>query len=99
MPDVQRGKRGFDPDWTIAPGATLRDWREENGLGVQAAATTCARMPRELYERIEAGSQKITPDLAAALAHGTQIPARLWLNLERRYRADLKAGKTDTTNA
>lgn len=89
----------FDPDWTIAPGETLREWREENKLGTKAAATTCAGMARGRYEAIESGQEKITADIAAALAHGTGIPATLWLNLERRYRADLKAGKTDTTDA
>ena len=32
------------------------------------------------------------------LAHGTGIPAALWLNLERNYRADLKAGRKDSTS-
>lgn len=85
---------GFDPDWCIHPGATLRDWREENGLPTKAAATACARMPVEMYERIEAGEQKITDEIAAALAHGTGITASLWRNLERNFRAGLKAGKT-----
>jgi hypothetical protein len=31
------------------------------------------------------------------LQRATDIPARLWLNLERAYRADLAAGRTDTT--
>lgn len=84
----------FDPDWVIAPGATLRDWREENRLGPKAAATACARMPQDLYEAIEKGNRRITRTIAEALAHGTGIPASLWLNLERNYRAGLKAGKT-----
>lgn len=86
--------RPFDPDWTVAPGETLREWRQENALTVQAAATRCAWMPRDQYERIEEGLEPITSDIALALAHGTGISARMWMNLERRYRADLKAGKT-----
>jgi hypothetical protein len=31
------------------------------------------------------------------LERGTGVPARLWLNLERNYRADLDAGRADTT--
>lgn len=91
-------RSGFDPDWTIAPGATLREWREENGLGPTSAAITCGRMQPEMFERIERGVQRITPKIAQQLQAGTCIPARLWLHLERRYRADLKAGKTDTTH-
>lgn len=90
---------GFDPDWVIAPGRTLRDWREEHGLGPQSAATVCGRMPLTMYEAIESGKRRITKPRAEALAHGTGIPASLWLNLERIYRAGLKAGKKDGTDA
>jgi plasmid maintenance system antidote protein VapI len=90
--------RGYDPDWTIAPGATLRDWREENRLGVKAAATTCA-MDVNTYERIESGKKPIGQVTACKLQQGTGIPATLWLNLERHYRADIKAGRKDTTDA
>lgn len=86
----------FDPDWVIAPGETLKEWREENHLGLRSAATTCV-LPVETYERIEQGKQRITTRIAAHLHSGTGIPAYLWLNLERTYRAGLKAGKTDTT--
>jgi plasmid maintenance system antidote protein VapI len=88
----------FNPDWVIRPGETLREWREENRLGVKAAATTCARMPVETYERIEAGKRQITAPIAAMLQQGTGIPARLWLNLECAYRAGLAAGKKDASD-
>lgn len=86
----------FDPDWVIAPSQTLKDWREENRLGIRSAATTCAMTPEE-YERVEAGKRKITITVAAKLAYGTGIPGKLWLNLERVYRAGLAAGKADVT--
>lgn len=88
----------FDRDWTIAPGETLRDWMEENKLTPRVVATVCGRMPVEMIEAILTGKQKITETIAEALAHGTGIPASLWLNLERTYRADIKAGRTDTTD-
>ncbi len=87
----------FDRDWTIAPGETLRDWCEENGLPHRTAAVACGRMPVETFERIVSGKQRITKTIAAALSHGTGIPASLWLNLERGYRADIKAGRKATT--
>lgn len=86
----------FDPDWTIAPGATLADWIEENGLTVRTTATCCGHMDPKRLQRIIDGKQKITRNDAARLAQ-TGIPARLWLNLERRYREDLRRGKIDTT--
>lgn len=85
----------FNPDWTIRPGATLADWMEENGLAVKSASTACARMPPERFQGILDGKHEITEVDAEALAYGTGIPAYLWLNLEHRYRADLKAGRTD----
>jgi plasmid maintenance system antidote protein VapI len=88
---------GFDPDWCIRPGETLKDWREENRLGQKAAATTCA-MTLEEYQRVESGKWKISRVTAAKLQQGTGIPARLWLNLERIYRAALAAGKTDVSS-
>lgn len=87
---------GFNPDWVVHPGETLREWRVENHLPSQAAAMACAGMPTFLYERVEAGAEPIDPQIAAALAHGTGISATLWLNLERIFRAGLAAGKTWT---
>jgi plasmid maintenance system antidote protein VapI len=90
----------FERDWVISPGETLRDWMEENGfvagarLLVKPIATTCGRMPVERLERILDGRQRITRKDAAALAHGTGIPARLWLNLERQFRQGLAEGTT-----
>lgn len=83
----------FDPDWVIAPGQTLQEWREDNNLPVRAAATACGRMDPQIFRRIESGDERITEKLARQLEHGTGIPARLWLNLERVYRAGLAAGK------
>jgi plasmid maintenance system antidote protein VapI len=87
---------GFNPDWVVHPGETLREWREENHLPVTAAATACARMPLWLYQGVEAGTEPIDDQVASAVAHGTGIPATLWLNLERIFRAGLAAGKTWT---
>ncbi len=84
----------FDPDWVVEPGATLREWRESNHLSIPAAATACAGMPVALYKRIETGGERITEDIAKGLEWGTRIPASLWLNLERAFRAGLAAGKT-----
>jgi plasmid maintenance system antidote protein VapI len=86
----------FNPDWVVNPGETLREWREMNHLPVSAAAIACARMPVALYTGVEAGTEPITTEIADALAYGTRIPATLWLNLERIFRAGLAQGKTWT---
>lgn len=83
----------FDPDWVVAPGEVLKEWREEQGLSTRIAAKVCASMPQELYERVEAGERKINDAIALSLAYGTLIPARFWLRMEQIYRDGLAAGK------
>lgn len=85
----------FDRDWTVKPGATLREWIDETGLTVRSTATVCGRMDPQRLQRIIDGKQRITKDDAARLQAGTQIPATFWLNFERRYRADLRAGRLE----
>lgn len=71
---VMARRFGFNPDWVVAPGETLREWRESNHLPPKAAATACAGMPFALYARVENGSERITENIAAALAHGEGHP-------------------------
>lgn len=84
----------FDRDWTVRPGATLKDWREEQGLSARVTATLC-RMEPEHYEALEAGKRKVTRVVACKLQQGTGIPASFWLNYERMYREDLARGRKD----
>lgn len=84
----------FDPDWVVRPGDTLREFMEENNLPKSALALACGRMPLELLDKVLNGRTEITEKIAEGLEIGTQISAFLWLNLERAYRAGLKAGKT-----
>lgn len=92
MPVIER----WNPDWTLAPGATLRDWADENHLPHRVAARACGMWP-SLFRGILTGEVPITEPIAEALSHGTGITASFWLNYERRYRADLNAGRTDVT--
>lgn len=84
----------FDRDWTVRPGATLKEWREENKLPVKAMARLCS-MSVEQYEGVEAGRRKVTQVVACKLAQGTGIPPRLWLRFEAMYREDLAHGRKD----
>lgn len=86
----------FDPDWTIAPGETLREWIEEHGLSARVAAKT-AGLDREVFERLLVGDEPLTEDIAVRLTGLTTVPASFWLNFERRYRDDLGRGRLDTT--
>jgi plasmid maintenance system antidote protein VapI len=55
-------------------------------------------MDPERMQGIIDGRTRISRDDAARLQAGTGIPATLWMNLERRYRGDLRRGKIDTTH-
>jgi plasmid maintenance system antidote protein VapI len=85
-------RRAVGRDWTVAPGEVLREWRQNARLGLGDAAKAC-RLTPERYLAIEAGDEPIGVDEAIRLAMGTQIAGRVWLAWERRYRADLAAGR------
>jgi hypothetical protein len=93
----------FNPDWRLAPAATLREWMREQGVSAGLIAATYA--PRDDLRRDAAlrmvgevlTRQPLTEDHAAVLARGTPIPARMWLALEHNYRAGLSAGLKDVT--
>jgi len=92
----------FDPDWTIAPAATLDDWMQENGLSVDVLAVACVGRENKQYAvtliREVLDRKPLLKSHADCLAMGTFIPARFWLALEQNYRAGLAKGLTDTTH-
>ena len=82
------------PEWSVPPGDTLREWCDEHGMTHEAAAEACRHMKQDTFDSILNGTVEITPLLAGALQAGTAVGAKVWLNLERQYRATLKAGNT-----
>jgi hypothetical protein len=91
----------FNPDWTIALAATLSAWMREKGVTRGALARRCgngeADIKAALIIRDVVDRAPLTESHAEMLERGTGIPARMWRGLERGYRADLAAGRTDTT--
>jgi plasmid maintenance system antidote protein VapI len=89
-----------DRDWTIAPGETLREWMNENSMAMSpSTVAVMAHLSVSEVEGILRGSRRITARIAAGLERATHIPARFWRNLERAYRSDLAAGRSDMTEA
>ena len=99
------GRWQFDPDWTIAPGATLREWMDDNGMTVRTLAVSSRALgPRtvtkdaaEALIREVLDRKPLTAEHATTLARGTRVPTYFWLNMEHSYRAGLAAGLTDAT--
>lgn len=83
---------GFDPDWVVAPGETLREWFDE--LHLPHSIAEHYDISARTLQRLLDGKQPITPKLAAQLEGMTQISARMWLALEHNFRVGLAAGKT-----
>jgi plasmid maintenance system antidote protein VapI len=93
----------FNPDWTIAPVATLREWTEQNGPGMavrhlarRATGRVSDSYAMSLIQDV-VDRKPLTEEHAGMLERATGIPARAWLQLERGYRADLAAGRKDVT--
>jgi plasmid maintenance system antidote protein VapI len=91
----------FDPDWTLAPAAYLRDWMDENGLTPAALARQCGRGEADIKASLiiedALGREPLLESHAGMLERGTGISAQFWLTLESNYRADLAAGRKDMT--
>jgi hypothetical protein len=84
----------FDPDWTLAPAALLREWLAEHGHEPVWLAWT----PEEGLLVLDVlGRRPLADAHAELLERRTGVPAQHWLNRERQYRTDLAAGRKDTT--
>jgi hypothetical protein len=95
-------ERPFDPDWCVAPAATLADYLAEQRMPPEALARAAGRgesdvkallLIREVLDRKPLGEAH-----AEVLERGTSAPAAFWLRHEHLYRDALAAGKTDTTH-
>jgi hypothetical protein len=93
----------FDPDWCVAPAATLRDWMEENeqGPGDLATGVTrgCEKHLAEATRLVEdvLSRRPLTERHAWLLEQATGIRARFWRAHEGAYRDGLARGLKDVT--
>ena len=79
---------GFEPDYAIPPGETLREVMESLGMSQQELARRTGITVQSL-NRIFNGSQPITYETANRLELATGVPASMWNNLEAQYRKQL----------
>jgi plasmid maintenance system antidote protein VapI len=82
----------FDPDWVVAPGETLKDWFEGQGMPLSVAGEH--GISQGQLARLFAGDEPITVRLAHRLANMTGISAVMWTALEHNFRVGLAVGKT-----
>ena len=81
-------KYGFEPDYAIPPGETLREVMESLGMSQKELARRTDLTVQSL-NRIFKGMQPITYETANRLELATGVPATMWNNLEAQYREQL----------
>ncbi|MGD8847429.1 MAG: helix-turn-helix domain-containing protein [Desulfobacteraceae bacterium] len=80
---------GFDPDYAIAPGETLKETMESLGMSQKELAARTGLTVQSL-NRIFKGEQPINYETAGKLELVTGVPARFWNDLEAQYREQLE---------
>ena len=81
-------KYGFEPDYAIPPGETLREMMESLGMNQKELAKR-TNLTVQSLNRIFKGEQPITYETASRFELVTGVPARMWNNLEAQYREQL----------
>jgi addiction module HigA family antidote len=79
---------GFEPDYAIPPGETLRETMKSLGMNQKELAKR-TNLTVQSLNRIFKGEQPITYDTASRFELVTGVPATLWNNLEAQYREKL----------
>ena len=75
----------YEPDYATPPGWILQEVLDERSMNQADLARRTGLSPK-LVSRIVNGRAPITAAAAVRLERATGIPARLWANLESRYR-------------
>ena len=78
----------FEPDYAVAPGATLQETIDYLGIDQRELAARTG-MSAKTINQIIMGDAALTPDTALKLERVTGTPARVWNNLESQYREQL----------
>lgn len=78
----------FNPDYAVAPGATLEETLTAIGMSQKELAARTG-LTEQTITRIINGKQPITAETANKLELVTGVPASMWNNLEAQYREQL----------
>ena len=83
------GSRGFEPDFALPPGETLKETIDAIGMTERELAT---RIGRSLgtVDLIILGKRRISSKIAERLELALDVPAEFWLQLEKDYQESKK---------
>lgn len=85
---IAKKKYGFKPDYAVSPGETLREVMESLDMNQKKLAAR-TELTVQTINRIFKGEQPISYETANRLELSTNVPARIWNNLEAKYREQL----------
>lgn len=87
---MMKAKRihGFEPDYAVPPGATLREFIESKGMS-QTELALRTGLTTVSISRILSGEQPISYETSNLLELVTGVSAQFWNNLEANYREQL----------
>lgn len=80
--------KAFEPDWLSAPGGTILDVMEERGMSSKELADMLG-YSLERTEKLIAGKEAITRDVAMLLAERVGGSEKFWLSREKNYRNEV----------
>lgn len=78
----------YEPDYAVAPGETLAETIESLGMDQKELATRLGMTEKHVSQVIN-GHVSLTYEMADKLELVTGVPARIWNNLEMKYRERL----------
>ena len=78
----------YEPDFAIPPGATLRETIDQMGIAKRELSERTGLSAKTLNQIIK-GHASLTQQTAMLLEPITNVPARIWNNLEADYRKQL----------
>lgn len=87
--------RQFEPDWTLRPGVLLRSALEDRGL--TADVFESAGLDRAAVAALVAGTVRVDLAIAEKIGAALGTTARMWLNAQEMYDADIARGAKDVS--
>jgi HTH-type transcriptional regulator/antitoxin HigA len=79
----------FEPDYAVAPGATLAETLSAIGISQADLARRSGLSPKHVSQLVS-GDAPLSADTAVRLERVTGVPSRMWSALEAQYRTQLK---------
>lgn len=78
----------MEKDYAVAPGRMLDEWLDENNMTQTELARRLGCSVKHVNQVVN-GVASLSPTFALELEQVTQVPARLWSNMESNYRTDM----------